>query len=353
MFDHALTLFPLSALLLCSACGPLPTPSAPPTTISGTFFQPWLVEGWQQADWQNELSDLKAAGVTDHIIWQWTVDSFNKTAYYPTKISGLKQVEGMALTDPVETSLIQAQKAGLKVWLGLNWTDDWWKKYANDETWLANEFRISKLVAAELWQLYGGKYGGTIAGFYLTMEVDQYNFAAKDKQDRIKAVYKDVADSIHQNMNKPVMIAPFNSDGGGLKPAEWQTMWENILATAPIDVINMQDGCGASDDGQTTHTTTATAGEWFKVTRAAINKVRPATQLWSDLETFDMDAQGNTFPAKDFSRLQKQIDAAKPYVERISSFAVMHFQTRVGADDAYKATAAQQYALLKQQQGGR
>ncbi len=324
-----------------------------PDKISGSFVQPWFVEPWTATDWKKEITDLKNAGVDDHIIWQWTADSLNKTTWYPTKILGFKKTSGMADEDPVMTSLDQAKKANMKMWLGLNWTDDWWNKYANDEAWLKNEFEISRQVADELWSRYGSLYSDTIAGFYLTMEVDNDNFKTIELQDRMEAVYKNICDHIHANMNKPVMIAPFCSDAATMKQSEWQSMWENILTTASIDVINMQDGCGASDDGKTTHTTVQTVGSWFAATKRSIEKAHPAAQLWSDLETFDMDAQWNCFSANSFNRITKQIDAERAYVTKFSSFAVMHYQTMIGEDKKVNEKSAAQYEMLKKMQGKR
>lgn len=296
--------------------------------ITGSFVQPWYVERWRPKDWEEKISDLQDLGVTDHLIWQWTVDSGSKKSWYPTRIPGFKKAHGMGLKDPLGACLSQVKKSGMKIWLGLNWNYDWWDNYANNKEWLKNEFDISIKVADELWGLYGNSYKNTIAGFYLTTEMDNDNFADLKSQDNMKLEFKRVIDHIHRIIGKPVMIAPFCSDSGCMSQYEWQIMWENILSTADIDVINLQDGCGSSDDGRTTHTTIKTVGSWFAVTKRAIRKVRPSTQLWADLETFDMDADDNYYPVKDFSRVLAQAKAVEPYVSRISSFAVIHFQIR-------------------------
>ena len=355
----ALSLALSIALVSCSPYDPFSgddpylDEDAGPRRISGSFVQPWFVTGWTAGDWASEMADLKAAGVDDHLIWQWTVNSDGGTAYYPTRLEGYSMLSGMALPDPIATCLAEAQKAGLKVWLGLNSNGEWWSKYANDEAWLEKEFAISRAVAKELWDLYGGDYADTIAGFYLTMEVDNNNFCSNDRlQDRMKAVYGETCDYIHDYSDRAVMVAPYCSDLSWpwAKQEAWQAMWENILAGAAIDVINLQDGCGAGDGGST-HTSVDTVRSWFAATRKAIDDSRPETELWSDLETFDMDSASNCFCVKDFDRIRRQIEAVSPYVSRISSFAVMHYQTRVGVA-ADSTAAAQYYQLVELQARG-
>jgi hypothetical protein len=325
---------------------------AGPTKLSGSFVQPWFVSGWSEADWASEMTDLKAAGVDDHFIWQWTVDEDAKTAYYPTSLPGYKMVSDAGCADPVGASLAAAKAAGMKVWLGLNTSGDWWKKYAGDQTWLDAEFAAARSIAAELWSSYGAAYGGTIAGFYLPFEMDNNHFCGNAaEQDRMEAAYKGICDYVHDRMpGCKVMVAPYSMDlhWAWAGQEAWQAMWENILTTAAIDVISFQDGCGAFTLGST-HTSLSTVKSWFAATRKAIDDTRPATELWSDLETFDMDSSG-CFCVKDFSRIKRQIEAESPYVDRFSSFAVMHDQTRVGVEAG--STAAAQYEELKSQQGG-
>jgi len=151
--------------------GPTATPGGNNTNVwEGSFFQPYLTNSWTATNFATEFQYMKDVKM-DHVIWQWTVDSLpsRKWTYYPTTMAGFTQTNSY---DAVGTSLAQAQAKGLKVWLGLNWTDDWWSHYANDNVWLTNEFNISKNVAQELWNRYGAQYGSTIAGFYLTMEMD-------------------------------------------------------------------------------------------------------------------------------------------------------------------------------------
>lgn len=301
----------------------------PSGEITGSFVQPWLAAYWSSGQWKRQIHSLLEDGVDDHIIWQWTVDSQLKTAYYPTTLLGYRLADGLGLEDPVRKSLKYAKSHGLKIWLGLSWSKEWWKKYANDQVWLEKEFALSVQIADDLWRLYGNDFGGTIAGFYLPMEMDNYNFPTFESQNRMAYFYKRICEHIHSKMNKQVMVSPFCADAGFMNQDKWQKMWEYILNAAAIDVINLQDGCGASEDGKRTHTTVATVASWFAATKNAIQKARPSVQLWSNLETFDMEGHEKIYTTKNPARIHQQIRAVKPYVSRISSFAVIHY--RVGS----------------------
>src|SRR5436190_2303340 len=134
--------FTLAALvivlvLLTAGCEPKaasPTKPAIPLSgnteiLEGSFFQPALVINWTADNFAAEFQYMKDVKM-DHVIWQWTVDSLPalKWTYYPTTMPGFTQI---AAYDAVGVSLEQAQAKKLQVWLGLNWTDDWWKHYAN------------------------------------------------------------------------------------------------------------------------------------------------------------------------------------------------------------------------------
>jgi hypothetical protein len=295
--------------------------------IQGSYFQPDLVADWSPTQFANEFQYMNNVKM-DHAIWQWTVDSTagHNWTYYPTKMRGFKQHNS---TDAVGRSLAQAQAKGLKVWLGLNWSDEWWTKGANDPTWLNNQFAISKNVASELWSRYGSQYGGTIAGFYLTMEVDNASFDATG-QDRMATVYASVANYVHSSTGKKVMVAPYFLDNAGLNPTQYGAMWGNIMTKAPIDVVAVQDGIG------TGHSTLADVASWLQPLRDAVKAARPATEFWSDLETLNPD-----FSPAPVSRVIDQMTTERPYVDKFTSFSFNHYdspqQGHTTEYDAWKA----------------
>lgn len=320
VFRIILTSFLLFVMFVSTAlAAPSFTPQHPKAATSGinllagSFFQIYLVNGWKRTEFDKSFHALENRGM-DHVIWQWTADSLHKKTYYPTTMTGWENEVGY---DAVEISLASAKANGLKVWLGLNWTDDWWNHYGNDKTWLQNEFKIGQNVCAELWHNYKSEYGNTIAGFYITMEVDNVNYDSALHQQNMVDAYTTLTNYIHKHTGKPVMVAPFFNESCGMNADEFANFWGRILKKAPIDIVALQDGVGVH------HVKTATVGTWYQKMQAKINSVRPATELWSDLETFD-EVNGEFKPASN-ARILDQISAEKPYVKKFTTFAWLHY----------------------------
>lgn len=285
---------------------------ANPQILAGSFFQPSLVTNWTESDFAAEYNAMKEVSM-DHIIWQWTVDTKAKQACYPTRLPGYSQ---MYREDKVKLSLVQAEEKGIKVWLGLTANDDWFRHYANDEKWLTQEVSLNKKVVQELWQRYGGNYGDTIAGFYIWMEVDNVHFQNSIRQNRIAMAYKEIAEEVHRVTGKPVMIAPFFTQGHGQDALNYAAMWGNILKIAPIDIIALQDGFGGG------RVSVTEIGKWLAPLKLKITEVRPQTELWSDLETFTPD-----FLPAPISRVISQIKAEQNFVSNFTSFSFNHYDS--------------------------
>lgn len=280
--------------------------------LAGSFFQPSLVTNWTESDFAAEYEAMKKVSM-DHIIWQWTVDTKEKKACYPTVLSGYTQI---FREDKVKISLEQARRKGIKVWLGLAANDDWFRYYANDEKWLANEVGLNKKIVQELWQRYGGSYDDAVAGFYIWLEVENVHFQNSAKQERIAMAYKEIAEEVHRITGKPVMIAPYFAPGSGLDADGYAAMWGKVLKTAPIDVIALQDGFGGE------YGSAATIATWLPPLKKKITEARPQTELWSDLETFTPD-----FLSAPISRVISQINAEKSFVSKFTSFSFNHYDS--------------------------
>jgi hypothetical protein len=126
---------------------------------------------------------------------------------------------------------------------------------------------------------------------------------------------------------RPVIIAPFFNTSGGQTSAQWTTMWESILATAPVDVIALQDGVGDA------HATSSQLATWFNATATAISTARPGVQLWSDTDTYNPD-----FTPMSISQVVTDMNAASPYVSKILAFSYDHYDSPSQVPATYNAT---------------
>ncbi|QGQ93910.1 DUF4434 domain-containing protein [Paenibacillus psychroresistens] len=106
-------------------------------------------------------------------------------------------------------------------------------------------FDYSIEIAGDIYSKYGSN--ASFKGWYLSFEVDNWNFLTSTQWDRMNVFYQNVSNYLKSlNSSKTVMISPFYNTFGGQTSAAWQTMWQYILAANPnIDILALQDGVGA------------------------------------------------------------------------------------------------------------
>jgi hypothetical protein len=289
--------------------------------LSGTFLQPDLGDRWTTAQWTAELDAMKASCVTQ-LVLQWTADSKNKTTVYPSGLAGYTQSTS---TDVVGRMLNAADAAGVDVYLGLQVNDDWWTKHANSQ-FLNTEGTVAKNVASDLWARYGSH--PSIKGWYLAFEVDNVNFTTTKSWGNMAGFYTNVGNHLHAlTPGKPIVTAPFYNSATGQTPAQWQQMWTYILQRSPLDVIALQDGVGAG------HAAVAQLPAWFSATKNAIAAGRPATQLWADTETFNLD-----FKPMFIKDVVADMQAVQPYVTNYWSFSYNHYLSPQQVDPLFDQT---------------
>lgn len=299
-----------------------PAHAAPTCTMApkldGSFAQPKLIDDFTDAQLSNEINVLTGACMTDQIL-QWTADTKANTTVYP---SGLGSPYTQSTKTDVVGRVLTAADNRINEYLGLQINDDWWAKYANDPGWLNAQATAATNLAADL----NAKYGThpSFAGWYLSFEVDNWNFTTQASWTAMANFYSTVAGYLHTlTPGKPVVISPFFNTAGGQTSSQWTTMWQYILANAPIDVIALQDGIGAG------HAQTSQLAEWFGATKAAI-PTGSSTQLWADAETFTPD-----FNPLGIGTVVADLKAEAPYVTRFWSFSYDHYDSPLVVNPLY------------------
>lgn len=312
----------VSGLLVSeSAAFAAPTCTTTPR-IDGSFVQPGLVDGMSSTQLSTQFTTLTNACITSQVV-QWAADTKNNTTVYPSGLAGYSQ---NTATDVVGRALTAADTANVTEYLGLQTNDDWWNVYGNDSVWLNSEATKANALADDLYAKYGTH--SSFSGWYLPFEVDNWNFTSSASQTNMANFYTTVANHLHAlTPGKPVIISPFFNTSGGQTSSQWTTMWQSILATAPIDVVALQDGVGAG------HATTGELATWFAATKTAITNARPTTQLWADSETFSPD-----FTPMPIGQLVADLNAVAPYVSKILSFSYDHYDSPSQVPAVYDTT---------------
>lgn len=299
-----------------------PSSEPEPLRLHGSFLQPEFTDQWSTSDWEDEFQDMADVGM-NHLILQWSANTEFSTAVYPTTIAGLAQ---NTTHDIVAKTLEMGEEFGFDIYIGLQLNHEWFVNYTNDGLWLENEADLAGELVADLWAQYGSYT--SFKGWYLSFEVDNWNLPTSTEWQRMADFYNEVtAVTSVETPGLPVMISPFYNVSGGLAPAGWEAMWSYILARTDIDIIALQDGIGAG------HAATADLADWFQATLDAINVARPATELWADTETFNMD-----FKPMDLALMLDNMLAVEPYVSRFTSFSFNHYMSPRQVNPLYYET---------------
>jgi hypothetical protein len=305
-------------------------PRMPQSTMymSGTFIQEYLVKDWEDYKWQSEYRYMKELGMT-YLIFGSTADSKAHQTWYPTKLRGYRQAKGYK--DPVDSCLRNAEKMGIKVFLGLNFNADWWAKAANDPTWLYAQMDEGNRIADELYARYKAKYPKAFHGWYWVWEVDNLNYnQPAQKQTLAKALEINVSHLHRINRDMPVMLCPFMNYRVGVNANGYRDLWKYVFANTSLgkgDIFCPQDCVGAGG------LTLDKLAEWFAALKQAVDS-KPGLRFWVDTETFDQ----TDWTSGTMDRLVQQLRLVRPYVDTAITFAWSHYYSPNNAAAGWQKT---------------
>lgn len=304
----------LSVASACKGSGDINPPKSYPVA-DGTFIQDNLVANWDDTRWQNELRALKDAGM-HYIVFApslHTRSDDTSEAMYPCSIPGIKQ---KYVADLVENCLRNAERAGFKVFLGLNFNEKWWNPPYPVE-WLSQQMDLGNKVADDLVKRYKNRYGNVMYGWYWVWEVDNLNWQTTDRQDLLAKALNTNLDHLHTiTPAMPFMLCPFMNYKCG-NSTDYRKMWEYVFAGTHFkagDIFAPQDCIGAGG------LKLELLAEWFSQLQQAVFSI-PGLQFWSDAETFDQ----RFWTSAPLDRFVEQMNIVQPFVSNIITFAYSHY----------------------------
>lgn len=251
---------------------------------------------------------MKAAGMK-YLVLQAAAISYPgqvTQTYFPSILLNTKQVSD---SDVVGALLRNAESAGMKVFIGIDMSNEWWNVYGNDTTWLYSQMKFDNQLCDELWSQYKAKYPNAFYGWYWAYEVDNVNWTSATQQSvlmKAMNIQLDHLDSTGERL--PFLWCPFYNSAAGT-PSAYESMWENVLAglhTHSGDIFCPQDGVGAS------HIAVDQVASWYSALRQAVD-TKPGLLMWSDVETFG--GYGGNFVSATVDRLVSQLKTEQPYVD--------------------------------------
>lgn len=292
--------------------------------FNGSFIQEYLVKDWDNKRWDQEMAMLKEAGI-EYLIYAPALLTDEKgkiTTCYPSSLTKKNQQN-----KTIEKCLQSAQRNGVKLFIGLNFNDRWWK-VDYDLPWLISQMEMGNKVADELVALYKEKYGDTMYGWYWVWEVDNLNCMTAEHQAALAAALNTNLDHLSKiTPGMPLMLSPFMNQAVGGNAEEYGKMWENVFAQTRFrigDIFAPQDCVGAGG------LTVDKLHEWFSKLKQAVN-TKPGLKFWGNVETFDQ----RFWVSAPLTRVQQQLEIVNGYVSNLICFAYSHYNSPFVADKDY------------------
>ncbi len=265
-------------------------------TPEGKYWNPAL-EKFEGTDWRQKIREISELGM-EYVVIMAT--ALYEKCYFKSEVFLFAD---MPCSDPIEEVLDEADKCGVKVFLGNGFYGDWRKAGNNikDQEVIGRSFRAME----ELAVLYG--HHESFYGWYFP---DETCIILKFSGDFVKYVNL-CSDYCHSlTPHKKTLIAPY-----GTNLALANNRYVRTLAELDVDFIAYQDEVGVKK------TKVDRTKRIFEKLRKAHDKAG-RSQIWADIELFDFEGivyKSALIPA-DFDRVRKQIENVAPYADKILSY---------------------------------
>lgn len=265
-------------------------------TPEGKYWNPAL-ERFEGADWRQKVREISELGM-EYIVIMAT--ALYDKCYFKSDVFPFAET---ICADPIEEVLDEADKCGVKVFLGNGFYGDWRKAGNNikDKEVVARSFKAMEELAA----LYA--HHDSFYGWYFP---DETCIILKFSGDFVKYVNLCSARCHELTPDKKTLIAPY-----GTNLAYTNDRYVRCLSELDVDFIAYQDEVGVR---KTKVDRTERIFEKLKIAHDKAGR----SKLWADIELFDFEGvvyKSALVPAS-FDRVRKQIENVSPYVDKILSY---------------------------------
>lgn len=303
--------------------------------FNGTFLQSWMSNSWSDERWQEEINNMKDAGI-EYLILQ---DVANKSAddiwsvYYDSSLAAFENTT--VYPDVIEAALRNCKGSGIRVFIGLAMFDDFWTEGA-----ITGQYEEMCAVASdmveEIYNKYYSGYSDCFYGWYFTPEFNNVLTC----QININGLC-DGLNMIIERMNKinsslPLLLSPFYAEYLATGPVVTLTnlvRMFNRINFRDGDIFAPQDAVGAL------WTSEENLEKIWKMYSAAVETCDADIKLWANCENFSLGFADTlldgilTRPATEntssitstLDRFVWQMDIASKYAENIITFSYNHY----------------------------
>ena len=262
-------------------------------TAEGKYWNPALKK-FESENWREKIREISSLGM-EYIVIMAT--ALYESCFFPSTVYPKADTP---CADPIEEILDEADKCGVKVFLGNGFYGDWRKAGQNIRS--EDVIRRSFKAMEELTALYA--HHKSFYGWYFP---DETCIILNYSKDFVKYVNRCSAKCHELTPEKKTLIAPYGTN----------LVWANrnyvsTLERLDVDFIAYQDEVGVRK------TKVDRTERLFEKIKKAHDKAGRA-KLWADIELFDFEGivyNSALIPAP-FERIQKQIENVAPYADKI------------------------------------
>ncbi len=190
--------------------------------MTANFVDPFKFENYSDQRLSMHFDSLKEAGMTDIVIDWCCVTTLGTVIEDHTGENGA-----------VELILKQAQQHGMRVYVGLNFSEEWWSQ-SEDETWRSEQLEIAREQAQKLYEAYGEKYSDAFYGWFFPWTV----YVGGDMSDWAGEFIGDYK-AMLENTGKPMMVSAVLT-GSEHAVRDWKKILEKS-ALDENDVLCLRD----------------------------------------------------------------------------------------------------------------
>lgn len=207
--------------------------------LSGTFLQPTREVRARMDAWNRLFADTARLGMTD-VYLQWSAAD---GVYEGGEVSWPEDPNPF-----VREVLDRADAVGLRVWVGLSYTDSWWARIDRDrplesvEVFLRRRLLFNTDVARRVADVV--RDHDAFAGWYIPEEIDDKNWIEPARRTAVARYVADLSARLRAFApGRPVAISGFAT--GFAAPATLREQWSALVADGGANVVLLQDGIGA------------------------------------------------------------------------------------------------------------
>lgn len=303
------------------------TGKSAPLRLGGTYLQLTTAHlEWREQDWAELFQHFEALGLSQLIV-QWSV---YEDRHFYTRSGAARQNDVL----PIEAILNLADRAGMRVWLGLAFEEAYWREIAGKpeavKPYLQKLAERSAAIAAELVPLV--RRHASFAGWYIPHEIDDVSWRDPERRELLYDFVADLGDRLQAQMpDAAVAVSGFSN--GAMDPIAFRVFWETLLRRAPsVDTVLFQDGIGARklDFYELPLYTEAIRDAAV----AADRKVVAIVEVFDQVAGPPLNDQAFQAVPAPLKRIIRQLELAQGYAPTAVAFSVPEYLSPKGGDAA-------------------